>query len=458
MSSYGSEPPIPPNDNRIMEKSVVTLYRLLLGGFSAGIPGSNRPGRASVQRVMKKLLPTLVAVSVPAFLLVSCAADPYYYSATGASYYSPNGYVSSAYDRGYYADYTSDWADWGIPLAAGVIAGAVFAGWDDDRDCYVYRHTRCHHCGHYPCRGGHHASYRHHYKYHRKPLHPVHQRARYAHLRHRNTHLARQNALLRHRNLIVRRHSVPDRSGPDFSPRGPRSRFFSPRPHASPDSSRRVSGLPHASDRSGRRSVARFAPGARHGGSRADHGRRPDAGDTPSGRGRPPGAMPARPAPEPRAKPPAQRSSPQRRAPSPPRVSPRHQRFVFNRSRPIPNAATRRAPPTSASGKTSPRPRPVVVRQRPSPRTSPAASRASRSPSSPAFQRRQIFQRSSQPAPQSRPATRSAPNRQQASRPSSTRKKPASARSDRRSSRSASADRSGDKRRSLFRRPDRGRR
>ena len=134
-------------------------------------------------RGMKTPLTLLAVAVVSALLLASCASDPYYYSGGTVSYDRGGRYDSVGYTADYYDDYSiyrSYWSDWGVPFSAGVIAGAIFLGWDDHRHCYTYYYPRCSHCGYYPCRGGHRPYYRPHYRYHKQPLHPSHRGARHA--------------------------------------------------------------------------------------------------------------------------------------------------------------------------------------------------------------------------------------------------------------------------------------
>ncbi|MCH2330352.1 MAG: hypothetical protein MK312_02290 [Roseibacillus sp.] len=78
-------------------------------------------------------------------LMSSCVYDPY------ASSY--RGHNHSHYHGGYHHGFFSDYY-------IGV-----------HNNYYRYRHTRCSHCSHYPCSGGHRTSYRTYYRDYKKPLH-----------------------------------------------------------------------------------------------------------------------------------------------------------------------------------------------------------------------------------------------------------------------------------------------
>ena len=97
---------------------------------------------------MKRILPLSLAALCAVFLFSSCVYDPLY-TGYGSSYYSSN----LGYSGGYY----------------NVVYSDFYVGFHNDY--YRYRHTRCSHCNHYPCRGGHSASYYTYFRNYRKPLH-----------------------------------------------------------------------------------------------------------------------------------------------------------------------------------------------------------------------------------------------------------------------------------------------
>jgi len=98
---------------------------------------------------MKRLLPHAVAALAAILLFSSCVYDPYYTSSYGSGYYADDYRYSGGYYNGIYSDF--------------------YLGFSNNH--YRYRHTRCRHCGHYPCRGGHSAHYYTYYQTYRQPLH-----------------------------------------------------------------------------------------------------------------------------------------------------------------------------------------------------------------------------------------------------------------------------------------------
>ncbi len=89
--------------------------------------------------------PPLFLALLCAALLSSCVFDPY------ASVYYDSGYshYHGGYHNGFYSDY--------------------YVGIHNNY--YRYRHTRCSHCNHYPCHGGHRTDYHTYYRNYQKPLH-----------------------------------------------------------------------------------------------------------------------------------------------------------------------------------------------------------------------------------------------------------------------------------------------
>ena len=93
---------------------------------------------------MKPFLPFSICL-LSTILLSSCVYDPY-----ASSYYdNSHGHYHGGYHNGFFSDYYI-----GI-----------------HKSYYRYRHTRCSHCSHYPCRGGHRTNYHTYYRDYRKPLH-----------------------------------------------------------------------------------------------------------------------------------------------------------------------------------------------------------------------------------------------------------------------------------------------
>ena len=79
---------------------------------------------------MKRILPLSLAALLSVALFSSCAYDP-------LSEGYGTAYSSTSYHGGYYDGVYSDF----------------YVGFSNNH--YRYRHTRCSHCNHYPCRGGH---------------------------------------------------------------------------------------------------------------------------------------------------------------------------------------------------------------------------------------------------------------------------------------------------------------
>ena len=93
---------------------------------------------------MKRLLPLPICL-LCTVLLSSCVYDPY----ASSHYGNSHGHYHGGYHNGFFSDYYI-----GI-----------------HKTYYRYRHTRCSHCSHYPCRGGHRTNYHTYYRDYRKPLH-----------------------------------------------------------------------------------------------------------------------------------------------------------------------------------------------------------------------------------------------------------------------------------------------
>ncbi len=92
---------------------------------------------------MKPFMPLSICLLFT-ILLSSCVYDPYapaYYSGSHSHYHG-------GYHNGFFSDY--------------------YIGMN--RSYYRYRHTRCSHCSHYPCSGGHRTNYHTYYRDYRKPL------------------------------------------------------------------------------------------------------------------------------------------------------------------------------------------------------------------------------------------------------------------------------------------------
>lgn len=93
---------------------------------------------------MKPFLPFSICM-LCTVLLSSCVYDPY----ASSNYGNSHGHYHGGYHNGFFSDYYI-----GI-----------------HKTYYRYRHTRCSHCSHYPCRGGHRTNYHTYYRDYRKPLH-----------------------------------------------------------------------------------------------------------------------------------------------------------------------------------------------------------------------------------------------------------------------------------------------
>lgn len=123
----------------------------------------NTASHQAVQPAMKCRLPLPLALVALAsvLLLSSCVYDPLYPGSGyyGASYGTSYGVGDYGYSGGYYNGVYSDF----------------FVGYHNDS--YRYRHTRCRHCNHYPCRGGHTTNY---YTFHRNYRAPLHRHARHS--------------------------------------------------------------------------------------------------------------------------------------------------------------------------------------------------------------------------------------------------------------------------------------
>mgnify|MGYP004102401297 CR=1 FL=1 len=245
---------------------------------------------------MKRILPLSLAALLSVALFSSCAYDP-------LSEGYGTAYSSTSYHGGYYDGVYSDF----------------YVGFSNNH--YRYRHTRCSHCNHYPCRGGHSTNYHAYYRNYSSPLHG-HERGHGN--QHAGTHRARSSSYARTRTDTnyghLGRFSAPVQSGHEHSSssrtlRNPSSSQSSPR-HSAPRSSSPRSSSPRSSSPRGSRSSGNAQPS---GNSRP-----------PSGNSRPnPTALTSTRSPRPTSKP----SSP---PPQPSKAAPTHSNSPtksYNRSR-----------------------------------------------------------------------------------------------------------------------------
>jgi hypothetical protein len=243
---------------------------------------------------MKRILPLSLAALLSVALFSSCAYDP-------LSEGYGTAYSSTSYHGGYYDGVYSDF----------------YVGFSNNH--YRYRHTRCSHCNHYPCRGGHSTNYGSYYRNYSSPLHG-HERG------HGNQHAVTPRS---HSSSYPRtrtgtnyghlgRFSAPVQSGPEHSSssrtlRNPPSYQSSPR-HSAPRSSSPRSSSPRS-------------PSPR---SSSPRGSRNSGNAQPSGNSRPnPTALTSTRSPRPTRKP----SSP---PPQPSKAAPTHSNSPtksYNRSR-----------------------------------------------------------------------------------------------------------------------------
>lgn len=191
----------------------------------------NRVFTVTVQKVMKRILPLSLAALLSVVLFSSCVYDPLY-GGYGTAY------SSTSYHGGYFDGVYSDF----------------YVGYSDNH--YRYRHTRCSHCNHYPCRGGHSTNY---HTYYRNYSSPLHGHGRGHGSQHAVTHRTHSSSYARTRTGSDYGHfgrfSAPAQSGHGHSSssrtlRNPSSYQSSPR-HSAPRSSSPRSSSPRGSRSSG---------------------------------------------------------------------------------------------------------------------------------------------------------------------------------------------------------------